>query len=126
MPASPTREWTAFCALCPAQEEVTRTLQGCGFCLTFQMDAVISPAYTQLPALPAQYHYRDPYGTEIIYLAGRDTPLDGERFPAHASRFWLYPGADQGAYQRVASALAVRWGFFWRQTEGSDARKDVA
>ena len=30
----------------------------------------------------------------IIYLAGEDTPEEGERLPPHKSRFWAYPGSD--------------------------------
>jgi hypothetical protein len=29
--------------------------------------------------------------------------------PVHAARFWLFPGADQGTYKRVATVLAKRW-----------------
>ena len=62
----------------------------------------------QVPALPAQYHYKkDGCGTEVIYLAGRDTPLEeGEVFPLHASRFWLSAGADAQAFQRTLSTLS--------------------
>jgi hypothetical protein len=66
-----------------------------------------------LPALPAQYHYRDAHGTEVLYLVGRDTPLEGEVFPGHASRFWLYPGADAQAYHLTMSTLALAYQFTW-------------
>jgi hypothetical protein len=42
------------------------------------MEAVRYPAYTPTPDLPAQYHYKDEqHGTEVIYLAGRDSGLEG-------------------------------------------------
>src|SRR5215472_18736606 len=78
----------AFCQTCPIPEAVTILLEGLGFSLSFQMDAIHYPAYTRLPSLPAQYHYTDAHGTQVIYLAGKDTPLDGERLLRHSSRFW--------------------------------------
>src|SRR6266516_1021298 len=75
----------AFCATCPTVQEVTIVLQALGLELTFHMDAVISPEYAQLPPLPAQYHYRDRHGSEVVFLAGHDADLDGVRLPAHAS-----------------------------------------
>ncbi len=44
----------AFCVTCPGPEELTSLLQGFGFHLTFQMEAIMYPAYTRLPPLPAQ------------------------------------------------------------------------
>src|SRR5712691_1546544 len=90
----PAPELQAFCATCQAAQDVTALLARLGFLLAFQMDE--QPDHTsQLPPLPAQYHYKDETsGTEVIYLAGRDTPLEREVFPSHASRFWLYAGAD--------------------------------
>src|SRR6266700_3711930 len=85
----------ALCATCPSPQEVSNMLQVLGFELAFHMDVVASPVYAQMSPLPAQYHYRDKYGTEVIYLAGHDADLDGVRLPEHASRFWLYPGADE-------------------------------
>src|SRR5436305_461002 len=82
-------ERQAFCATCPSAEEVSTLLATLGFSLDFQLDAQYT---SQLPLLPAQYHYQDVCGTEVIYLAGRDVALDGEQFPPHASRFWLYAG----------------------------------
>ena len=114
-----TGELAAFCSICPTPEAVTSILQGLGFRLTFQMEAVVYRAYTQMPDLPAQYHFRDEHGTEVIYLAGRDAPLDGERFPRHQARFWLYAGSDTAACKRVLSALTAKWLLTWQQMEAS-------
>ncbi len=108
-------ELEAFCPICPPAERVSALLATLGFTLAFHMDAVQSPC-AAVPPLPAQYHYKkDACGTEVIYLAGRDTPLEGEVFPFHASRFWLYVGADAQAFQFVLSTLALRYQFTtWR------------
>ncbi len=122
----------AFCATCPAVQEVTAVLQALGLTLTFHMDAVISPEYTQLPPLPAQFHYRDRHASEVIFLAGHDAGLDGVRLPAHASRFWIYPGANAGVAWWIAHTLARKWSLVWqheaqprqgvgKQREASDA-----
>jgi hypothetical protein len=89
----------AFCATCPSAQEVTSLLQMLGFELSFYMDIDVSPEYEQVPSLPAQFHFLDEHGTEAIFLAGPDADLDGVRLPEHASRFWLYPGADAAAYR---------------------------
>ena len=109
-----TFEIEAFCQTCPALEELTRLLHPLGFRLVFQMDAVIYPAYTQTPDLPAQYHYKDEHGTEVIFLAGKGHPLDGEYIPPHASRFWLCAGAHPMIIQNVAQFLATTWAISWR------------
>ncbi len=114
----------AFCANCPAVQEVTSFLQTLGFELSFHMDVDDSPAYEQLPPLPAQFHFRDKLGNEVIYLAGRDVPLDGVPLPEHASRFWAYPGADAVAYRHLASVLAIKWNLAWRPT--TQAHQHVA
>src|SRR5438876_11148261 len=114
----------AFCAICPTPQEVTSVLQAIGFTLTFHMDAVPS-ACEGVPTLPAQYHYCDQlHGSEVIFLAGCDADLDGVQLPEHASRFWLYPGADAGAARWVAHVLAAKWSFAWRSE--SQARQRVA
>ena len=112
-----TQALTAFCASCPAPETVTAFLHGLGLRLDFHLEAVHYPAYEHLPALPAQYHYRSPGGDEVLYLAGQDSPLDGERFPRHASRFWAYPGSDAQAFRRLISALSVRWLLTWQRLD---------
>jgi len=106
----------AFCSTCPPPEDVTAALQGFGFVLTFHMPTVVPPAYTQVPPLPAQYHYQDRSGSEIIYLAGRDANSDGIRLPPHASRFWAFPGADVEVFQWVTQALAARWAITWQSS----------
>ena len=122
-----TGELGAFCSTCPTPEAVIAVLQELGFHLTFQMDAITYPASSGTPHLPAQYHFCDGHGTEVIYLAGRDAPLDGERFPRHQARFWLYAGSDTAACKRVLSALTARWLLTWQQMEASaPGLQDVA
>ena len=119
-------ELEAFCTTCPPPQEVSALLATLGFTLAFQMQE--QDALVHLPALPAQYHYKkDGCGTEVIYLAGRDTPLEGEVFPFHASRFWLYAGADAQAFQRTLSLLALRYQFtIWRAPCEDAAHEEVA
>ncbi len=106
-------EAEAFCLTCPDPQDVTDLLQALGFHLTFQMEAIIYPNSSQTPDLPAQYHYSDAHGTEVMYLAGHDVDMDGLKLPHHASRFWLSPGADLATHQRVAHLLAATWSFTW-------------
>jgi hypothetical protein len=118
-------ELEAFCTTCPPVEEVSALLATLGFTLSFQMQE--QDALVHLPALPAQYHYKDAYGTEVIYLAGHDTPLEGEHFPLHASRFWLYAGADAQAFQLTMSTLAFSYRFTtWRVPCEYAAHEEVA
>ena len=123
----PATELEAFCATCPSAEDVTALVAKMGFRLDFQMDAQRDHKY-ELPPLAAQYHFKDAHGTEVIYLAGRDFPMNenGESLPSHASRFWLYMGADAQASQLVASTLALRWGFTWRDSSEQAAQEEVA
>ncbi len=114
----------AFCATCPTDQEVTNLLQALGFELVFHMGAEVLPAYEQLPPLPAQFHFQDRRGTEAIFLAGPDVNLDGILLPEHASRFWLYPGADAAGYWHVAHVLALTWSLSWRAE--SSAHQHVA
>ena len=113
----------AFCVTCPSVEEVTGILQTIGFALIFHMDAIASGC-AGVPPLPAQYHYHDQCGNEVIYLAGPDTDPDGVPLPKHASRFWLHPGADARAARWVAQVLAGKWSFAWQSV--LPARQDVA
>jgi hypothetical protein len=108
---------TAFCATCPAPEAVTTLLHGLGLRLDFQLGAVHYAAYQQLPDLPAQFHYRSSGGDEVLYLAGQDSPLDGERFPRHASRFWAYAGSDAQMFRHLISALSARWLLTWQRLD---------
>jgi hypothetical protein len=116
MALSQTGDLEVFCTTCPTPEEVTTLLQGLGFRLIFQIATILYPAYTGLPPLPAQFHYRDEHGTEVVYLAGHDADMDGVRLPRHASRFWIFPGADLAVHRRVMQMLAVRWSLTWRCT----------
>ena len=123
MASARAHDLAALCATCPSAEEVTSVLQGLGFTLTFHLDTVPSGC-VGVPPLPAQYHFCDQCGSEVIYLAGHDANTDGVRLPDHASRFWIYPGADAGSARRVTHALAARWSLAWEAV--SQARQDVA
>ncbi len=104
----------AFCATCPTVQEVTNLLQALGFELTFHMGVDAHPTYEQLSPLPAQFHFQDKHGTEAIFLAGPDVNLDGLLLPEHASRFWLYPGADAAATGRSPMCWLFTWSLSWR------------
>ena len=114
-----TTDLTAFCVTCPAADNVTAALAPLGFTLTFQMEEDNRHSYLDIAPLPAQYHFRDHFGTEVIYLAGQDEDLgdedemDWDTFPRHASRFWLYAGADAGAHEQAAQALTAAWALTW-------------
>jgi hypothetical protein len=113
----------AFCSTCPAAQDVTALLARLGFRLEFQMDEQRDHSGL-LPPLPAQYHYKnDAHGTQVIFLAGRDFPVneDGGTLPSHASRFWLYEGADAQAFESVATMLGLTYQFTWR-----DSSEDAA
>lgn len=120
-------ELHAFCATCPPAENVTARLSRMGFRLAFQMEAQDDlKSGERLPALPAQYHYKDAFGNEVLYLAGQDTPLEGESYPRHASRFWLYLGADTQAFQYAQAMLALSYQFTWRVPCGDATHEEVA
>ena len=124
----PATELKAFCVTCPAAQDVTALLATLGFRLEFQMDEQHDHS-SQLPPLPAQYHYKDDTsGTELIYLAGRDFPMNEEgcTLPPHASRFWLYAGADMRAFQSAASMLALSYQFTWCDLSAQADRQEVA
>ncbi len=119
-------ELEAFCSTCPAPEDVMQVLHALGLELTFQMNAVTYPAYSQTPPLAAQFHFRDRHGNELIYLAGHDVDTDGVRLPPHASRYWAYPGADAGVYRWITHAMATRWAFIWQHPPTAHAHQEVA
>jgi hypothetical protein len=122
----PVTEREAFCEVCPPAAEVTALLATLGFRLDFQMDAQRSHT-SHLPLLPAQYHYKDASsGTEVIYLAGRDLALDGQPLPRHASRFWLYAGADSEVFTRVLTTLAQCYQLTWRELSTPTVQQEVA
>jgi hypothetical protein len=93
-------EHSPFCATCPSADDVTEALAPLGFTLVFQMKADTARAYTNLPPLPAQYHYEGQHGASVIYLAGKDILILGDEvdepagarplpYPEHCSRFWI-------------------------------------
>ncbi len=117
------QELSAFCSTCPDPADVTRILAELGFRLTFHMPAK-GPAFERIPA---QYHYRlDGDGCEVIYLAGKDLPDEGERFPKHQSRFWVYGGADLSVVERVTQTLAARWSFTWQSLPLTTGKRSVS
>lgn len=106
---------SAFCSTCPAHADVTAFLATQGFDLVCAIDQVVKPASR---AAPGQYHYQDRDRTEVIYLAGKDTPEgSGGSFPSHRSRWWLYPGKSLLAYSRLAQTLSARWQLTWQPTQ---------
>jgi hypothetical protein len=122
-------ELEAFCLSCPTPEEVTALLAQLGIRLVFQMEANLSPVYSELARLPAQFHYEHASGMSLIYLAGEDSASeDGVRLPAHQSRFWAYPGADLGVFGWITRRVARQWSFTWQRASSSQAqaRADVA
>ncbi len=125
----PATELEAFCATCPAAAEVCELLAQLGFHLEFQLGEQRDHR-SQLPPLPAQFHFKDTHGTEVIYLAGRDFPLneDGAALPPHASRFWLYAGAHLQAFQQARSRLSLSYHLTWRNLseEAAPAQEEVA
>jgi hypothetical protein len=116
-------ERNPFCATCPFVDEVTGVLAPFGYTLIFQMKADTARAYTDLPPLPAQYHYEGPCGASVIYLAGKDVPILGDKddepssaqphpYPEHRSRFWIaaLDAHTVSLVLRVLSRLgALKW-----------------
>ena len=124
-PPRPPDELEAFCQSRPTAEEVITFLAQLGLRLDFQMEAFAPPAYSPLAELPAQFHFADESGMSLIYLAGEDSATEeGERLPAHKSRFWAYGGADAQRFERIAQQVALRWSFTWHCP--SQAEPDVA
>ncbi len=107
------RERAAFSPLCPPVEEVKPVLQELGFTLVRHIKA---SQYNYLAPLPDQYHFEGPQGLEIIFLAGKDIPEDGGKFPHHNLRWWVISGADQLKTQQVKRVLAAHWFLSWRKT----------
>ena len=107
---------TAFSQTCPDPSVVTALLEELGLSLVFSMP---SRGYLNCATMPAQFHYRDRYGTEVVYLAGRDHPDGaGNKYPNHVSRWWLYSGSSQDAYSLVVQTLSAAFGIQW-PTQGS-------
>ncbi len=114
----------AFCSVCPDPQNVTAFLQPMGFSLAFQMDAL--PTQDGAMPLPAQYHYEDNHGTQVIYLAGRDDVDSTSMFPRHQSRWWVYPGSNHERYTTVIHALALRWFLIWLSSSGTNSAQHNA
>lgn len=113
------KDLSAFCAVCPPADVVTALLEDLGFSLIFSMKA---RRYLNVAPLPAQYHYRDGHGTEVVFLAGRDTPDGvGNKYPNHASRWWLYAGSSPYTFNLVAQTLSAQFSIQWPMsvTQGS-------
>jgi hypothetical protein len=111
----------AFCETCPNNTHVTQQLARLGVHLRFQLPASMYPPSNGggSPIIqPAQYHYVDTHGTEVIYLAGRDRAEEGESpLPPHASRWWIYPGRNDDATTCVKQALSSCWFLTWTPYE---------
>ena len=121
----PCEELEAFCHSCPDPEEVKTFLQQLGLCLDFQMEAFAPPVYSELSALPAQFHFADASGMSLIYLAGEDPTMEvGERLPEHKSRFSAYAGADEERFERITRLVALQWSFTWHCPE--EPQQEVA
>ncbi len=110
------QEVHAFCATCPDPKDVQAILHALGLQLVFEMPASPQQMHMQVPALPAQFHYETPCGLAVIYLAGKDEVWEGQKLPHHASRFWVYSGADPDATQEVMKALETEWSLTWQST----------
>lgn len=120
--------YEALCQSCPSEQTVREVLSSLGFSLVFQMPVQTFPSL-DVPALPAQYHYHDQYGTEVIFLAGQDTNLE-EDYPLlpHRSRWWVYTGAHPGVAQAVMACLSAHWFLAWflsKEPQGR-AREETA
>jgi hypothetical protein len=108
------RPLQAFCQSCPSVESVKAVLAPLGFSQTLSMKAYAAfPAYS-VPALPAQYHFDNGKGTEVLYLAGKDSsPKEGKELPAHQSRLWVYPGHDPALSVQAIALLSKQWLMAW-------------
>jgi hypothetical protein len=108
------RPLQAFCQSCPSVENVKAVLAPLGFSQTLSMKAYAAFPDRSVPALPAQYHFDDGKGTEVLYLAGKDhSPEEGKQFPAHQSRLWVYPGHDPARSVQAIALLSRQWLMAW-------------
>jgi hypothetical protein len=104
----------AFCQSCPSLESVKAVLAPLGFSLTLSMKAYAAFPTHSVPALPAQYHFEDNKGTEVLYLAGKDySSEEGKQLPAHQSRLWMYPGHDPAHSVQAVATLSKQWLMAW-------------
>jgi hypothetical protein len=121
----PPVELEGFCPSCPEPEHVITFLKQLGLRLDFQMEAFAPPVYSPLAQLPAQFHFVADSGMSLIYLAGEDSATEeGERLPAHKSRFWSFAGTDVQRFEQITQLVALRWSFTWHCP--SQAQQDVA
>ncbi|WP_376793792.1 hypothetical protein [Thermogemmatispora sp.] len=112
-PTRPERGWSALVPRRPRRASVHRLLMQEGYQLAFWL-----PAFRE-PCLPAQYHYRDATGTEVIWLAGPDPVLREQdpSTPAHRSRFWVYANRrDPRRADEIRERLRRAWGVLWKPT----------
>lgn len=122
---SQAEEHSAFCRTCPLSDDVTTLLARFGLKLIYSRPVEKRQQYRGLPPLPAQFHYEDDWGTQVLFLAGPDNPCladdDDEEetsplsrsYPPHASRFWIIVGAHPLRACRIQEELATRFGLHW-------------
>jgi hypothetical protein len=110
----------AFCGICPDAQVVREQMRRLGFRLTFYLPSFRYPSqgkYDATISQPAQYHYGDDFGTEVIFLAGADMAEDRQSLPPHASRWWIYPGRAQTKVDAVKSTLTSCWLMQWQEAQ---------
>ena len=108
------RPLQAFCQSCPSVENVKAVLAPLGFSLSFHLRSYPARPNWTIAALPEQYHYQDRYGTEVVFLAGKDYfPEEGKQLPAHQSRLWVYPGHDPACSVQAVATLSKQWLMAW-------------
>nr|BBH95162.1 hypothetical protein KTA_33610 [Thermogemmatispora argillosa] len=104
--------WSALALARLTRPQVSALLGREGYRLTFRLAA----CRRRWGWLPAQYHYTDAAGTEVIWLAGPDPELReaDPQAPAHRSRFWVYASrrAPERAEQ-IRARLRQVWGLDW-------------
>jgi hypothetical protein len=117
----------SFAQYCPAASAVTATLARLRFRLTFHMGKYdVTRDHCQTFPLPPQYHYEDASGTQVIYLAGQDHAEYGlPPLPPHASRWWVYPGRDSRASQRIQQELTRLYALSWQICEEETAERMI-
>ncbi len=108
---------SGYCDVCPTSAEVQAVLGPLGFRQTFALDA--QPAGIEESAAPAQFYFEDAVGTQVCFLAGRDTSRRGSRLPPHASRFLIYAGGFPSVVAGVRAALEQRWSLLWQPSDPS-------
>jgi hypothetical protein len=113
-PQQPAAEvgWTAYVQMRLVSSQVSTLLEREGFRLSFSLPA----CRRRWGWLPAQYHYADAAGTEVIWLSGQDPEAREQdpTAPEHRSRFWVYAArrAPERAEQ-IRARLRQVWGLDW-------------